>query len=195
MLVNSWYRSADVQILMAHWSSFVLLIMVFLTWRVVLVLAVVVNANELHKWSHRTKAENGRFITWLQDHGIIQSRAHHGRHHGGARNSHYCTVTPWLNPLLDCGGLWRGIEAGIRRCTGMAPRSHQAGISRFAGDERIVSPHCDGQLSPWKTQLNRDGATNATDFTGRTVASCVHRLGEARVRRKLLRRRAVAPLR
>ena len=122
MLVNSWYRSADVQILMALWSSLVLLITGLLTWWVVLVLAVVVNANELHKWAHRTKAENGRFITWLQDHGLIQSRAHHGRHHGGARNSHYCTVTPWLNPLLDRGGFWRGIESGIRRCTGVGPR-------------------------------------------------------------------------
>ena len=132
MLVNSWYRSADVQLLIALWSSVVLLILGLLTWRVVLVLAVVVNANELHKWAHRTQAENGRFITWLQDYSIIQSRAHHGRHHGGARNSHYCTVTPWLNPVLDRGGLWRGIEAAIRLCTGQAPRSNQTGIVRSA---------------------------------------------------------------
>ena len=43
-----------------------------------------------------------------------------------------------------------------------------------------------------KMQVNRDAATNATDFTVRYVAACVHPLGEARVRRKLLRCRFVA---
>jgi hypothetical protein len=86
---------------------------------------VVVNANELHKWAHRTKAENGRLITWLQEHGILKSRAHHGRHHGGARNSHYCTVTPWMNPLLDRSGCWRGFEAAIRWCSGVQPRTER----------------------------------------------------------------------
>ena len=121
-LANSWYRSADVQILMALWSSFLLLVVGLLTWRVVLVLALVVNANELHKWAHRTKTENGRLITCLQERGLLQSRAHHGRHHGGKRNTNYCTITPWLNPLLDRGA-WRGVESLIARLTGASPRT------------------------------------------------------------------------
>ena len=121
-LANSWWRSADVQILGALWSAFVLLLVGWLTWRVVLVLALVVNANELHKWAHRTKAENGRLITYLQQHGVLQSKAHHNRHHGGKRNTHYCTITPYLNPLFDRFGVWRGCEGVIARVTGVGPR-------------------------------------------------------------------------
>ena len=42
---------------------------------------------------------HGRVISLLQDCRLVQSRAHHGRHHGGDRNTHFCTVTPWLNPV------------------------------------------------------------------------------------------------
>ena len=122
-LANSWYRSADVQVFLALWSSLVLLIVGFFTWRVALVLTLVVNANEFHKWAHRTKSENGRVITWLQAHGILQTRAHHGQHHGGKRNSHYCSITPWMNPLLDGTRVWRAWEAVIVSMFGIRPRA------------------------------------------------------------------------
>ena len=121
-LANTWYRSADVQLLVALWSALVLVVVGWLTWRVVLVLSLVVNANELHKWAHRTKTENGRLITFLQEHQVIMSRAAHGRHHGGQRDSHYCSITAWMNPLLDGLHVWRGLEATIKLTTGVSPR-------------------------------------------------------------------------
>lgn len=128
-LANNWYRSADVQLLVALWSALVLLVVGWFTWRVVLVLALVVNANELHKWAHRTKTENGRLITFLQEHHLIISRAAHGRHHGGQRDSHYCSITAWVNPLFDGLQVWRGLEAVIRVTTGVRPRLDPA-VSR-----------------------------------------------------------------
>ena len=125
-LANSWYRSADLQLLAALWSSAVLLVVGWLTWRVVLVLALVVNANELHKWAHRTKVENGKLITFLQENHVIISRAAHGRHHGGQRDSHYCSLTSWVNPLLDGLNVWRGLEGLIKATTGVGPRLDSA---------------------------------------------------------------------
>jgi hypothetical protein len=125
-LENNWYRSADVQLLVALWSTLVLLVVGWLTWRVVLVLALVVNANELHKWAHRTKIENGGLITFLQERHLIISRSAHGRHHGGQRDSHYCSITTWVNPLLDGLKVWRGLEAVIKMITGVSPRRDPA---------------------------------------------------------------------
>jgi plasmanylethanolamine desaturase len=121
-LANSWWRSADIQILGALITTGATLVLGVLTWRVLLVLAIAVNVNEVHKWAHRTKAENGRLITFLQAHGVLQSRAHHNRHHGGQRDSHYCSLTPWMNPILERLRIWRGLEWMIARVTGVLPR-------------------------------------------------------------------------
>jgi hypothetical protein len=71
---------------------------------------------------HRSRNENGRLISALQDWGFLQNRAHHGRHHGGRRDTHYATLTPWLNPILDGLRFWRGLEAIITAVTGLRPR-------------------------------------------------------------------------
>ena len=84
-----------------------------LTWELALVVAIGVNANEMHKWAHRTRRENGRIISFLQDVGLIQSRRHHAGHHRAGKNTHYCVVTNYLNPALDAAGLWTFLERGI----------------------------------------------------------------------------------
>ena len=71
-----------------------------LSWEVVLVAAIGINANEMHKWAHRTRSQNGRVISFLQDAGIIQSRRHHAEHHRGEKNTHYCVLTNYLNQCL-----------------------------------------------------------------------------------------------
>lgn len=68
------------------------------------------NANQIHKWAHMARRKVPTPVRWLQRIGLLQSVAHHNRHHGGERNTHYCTVTPLLNPLLDRLGVWRGLE-------------------------------------------------------------------------------------
>src|SRR5262252_5088879 len=44
----------------------------FLTWHVWVFAALTANANQVHKWSHRTRAENGRLISFLQDIRVLQ---------------------------------------------------------------------------------------------------------------------------
>lgn len=81
-----------------------------LTWPVWLFALLAVNANEFHKWAHRTRKENGRLISWLQDAGLLQTAKHHARHHTDPKNSHYCTITNFLNPVLDGLRFWDGLE-------------------------------------------------------------------------------------
>jgi plasmanylethanolamine desaturase len=92
-----------------------------LTWQVWLFAVVGANANQLHKWAHVP----GQCLPWvvrrLQRIGVLQSAAHHAAHHRGEKNTAYCVITPWVNPVLDRLGFWRGLERILMR-RGAAPR-------------------------------------------------------------------------
>ncbi len=81
-----------------------------LTWHVWLFAIVAANANEVHKWSHRTRRENGRFISWLQDLHLIQTPHHHAIHHTNPKDVRYCPITNVVNPVLDALRFWSGLE-------------------------------------------------------------------------------------
>jgi len=68
------------------------------------------NANQIHKWAHMPRRKVPLPVRWLQSARLLQSTRHHNRHHGGDKNTHYCTVTSLLNPVLDRLGFWRGLE-------------------------------------------------------------------------------------
>src|SRR5579863_5666223 len=53
----------------------------FLNWPVWLFAGVSANANQMHKWTHRTPKENGRIITFLQRIRVLQTPKHHAKHH------------------------------------------------------------------------------------------------------------------
>lgn len=122
LLANSWWQSADIQIYVGAAVLTVAALCGWWSWQLVLITVLAANGNEVHKWAHRTRAENGRLITWMQEHHLIQGRAHHGRHHGGDRNTHFCTLTCWMNRILERLRFWRGLEWGIRVVTGVTPR-------------------------------------------------------------------------
>jgi len=92
-------------------------------------------AGEVHVWAHRTPKENGRFINALQKYGVVQNFRHHLNHHSGTKESHYCVVTPWVNPVLERLNVWEGLTAGVERFTGIKPR-----------EETITDLH-DGQVA------------------------------------------------
>jgi ubiquitin-conjugating enzyme E2 variant len=93
----------------------------FLSWQLALFTALAVNSNQLHKWAHCTRKENGPVVSFLQDAHLLQTPQHHAEHHTNPKNSRYCVVTNLLNPLLDAMWFWTALEwlvlqvAGIRR--------------------------------------------------------------------------------
>jgi hypothetical protein len=93
-----------------------------LTWPVWLFAILTANANELHKWEHRTRAENGRIITFFQKIRVLQTAKHHALHHTDPKNSHYCTMTNVLNPVLDGIRFWDGAEWALARTIGLHRR-------------------------------------------------------------------------
>jgi plasmanylethanolamine desaturase len=93
-----------------------------LTWEMWLFAILSANANELHKWEHRTRKENGPIISFLQDIRLLQTAKHHARHHTDPKNSHYCTITNFLNPVLDEMNFWNGLEWALAKTVGLNRR-------------------------------------------------------------------------
>jgi ubiquitin-conjugating enzyme E2 variant len=93
-----------------------------LTWQVWLFAAISANANEVHKWSHRTRMENGWLITWLQNMRLLQTPHHHAVHHTNPKNVRYCPITNLVNPILDHLHFWDGLEWLLARTIGLHRR-------------------------------------------------------------------------
>ena len=94
----------------------------FLTWHIWLFAFVSANANQVHKWSHQTRAENGRIVSFFQDIGLLLSPRQHAVHHSDPKNTFYCPVTNLVNPLLERIRFWHRAEWLIERATGMRHR-------------------------------------------------------------------------
>ncbi len=93
-----------------------------LTWQVLLFVAIGVNANEIHKWNHLPRKRRGKLVVALQDARLLQSAKHHGKHHVGSKDTHYCVVTNVLNPMLDGVRFWHWLEWAIERLLGVSKR-------------------------------------------------------------------------
>jgi len=78
-------------------------------WQAYLVLAMLSQSNQVHMWGHSSQPPVP--VQWLQRVGLLQSTAHHGLHHKRPYASRFCTMTNYLNPILDGAGFWRGLEA------------------------------------------------------------------------------------
>ncbi|WP_395738392.1 fatty acid desaturase CarF family protein [Prosthecobacter sp.] len=119
MTHNTWWESnkelvmtMSVLVIAAAWAG-------CLTWHVWLFAVVGGNANEVHKWAHRTRKENGRVISLLQDWRILQTPQHHAVHHTNPKDVHYCPVTNVLNPVLDTLRFWEGLEWVLAHAAGL----------------------------------------------------------------------------
>ena len=120
---NSWYTSSQLLL-------FTCLAVVAIAWVIGRLSPMVVfgaflgaNANQVHKWSHRSPRENGPLVAVLQRLRVIQSPSHHQQHHMDMKHSHYCVLTDFLNPILDGTGFWRGLEFAIANIFGLRKRN------------------------------------------------------------------------
>lgn len=112
-VTNSWWSSSDLLLVLC--SAVVLVALVFGRFSPMVWIGVVlgVNANQVHKWCHRTPRENGVVITALQRLYLVQTPAQHLRHHVGRKDAAYCVLTGVLNPILDSCRFWRALEWGV----------------------------------------------------------------------------------
>ncbi len=110
-LKKSWFASSWDLLLIGIAIIAVSYYFDYLTWEVIAFSAIIINANQIHKWAHITRYENKpKIIGILQQLYILQRTDHHGKHHRKPNDSHFCTVTNLLNPILDGINFWRGLE-------------------------------------------------------------------------------------
>ncbi len=120
---HSWLKSADVLIflgaviIVAAWASGML------TWQVLLLVAIGVNGNEIHKWNHLPKNKRSQFVVALQKLRLLQTSEHHAKHHALSKDTNYCVITNVMNPVLDAVQFWRRLEWTIQRLFGVSKRS------------------------------------------------------------------------
>jgi hypothetical protein len=138
---HSWLRSADV--LIAIGVTIVTLAAVggMLTWHVVLFVLFGINAYEIHKWTHQRPSERSQLATWLLRTRVLQSPAHHGGHHQGSKDTHYCVILSLLNPILDRVHFWRLLEAVVLALFGMEKRLSDPHVVFSAMTSAEPSPH------------------------------------------------------
>ena len=113
-----------------------------LSWHVVVFVALVTNANQIHKWAHMNRAEVPLVVHWLQRAYLIQTPRHHGRHHAGARDSNYCVITNFVNPLLEEIRLWSRLESAIHRLSGIKRRNEAEESALLGLPLRPARPSC-----------------------------------------------------
>jgi ubiquitin-conjugating enzyme E2 variant len=131
---NSWYASSQLLLVACLVVLAIAWTFNWLSPMVVLAAALAVNANQIHKWSHRSVEENGRLITIAQRAGLLQSPSDHRAHHSGEKNSSYCVMTGLLNPVLDRSRFWRGLEWVLGRL-GLEKRDDDALLAQVLKEE------------------------------------------------------------
>jgi hypothetical protein len=123
MIHNSWLDSAWILMLICAALVLGAWALGCLTWHVWLFAALGTNANEVHKWAHRTRRENGPVIAFLQDIRLLQTPRHHAIHHTNPKNTYYCPVTNVLNPVLEKLRFWEGLEWLLTKTIGLNRRA------------------------------------------------------------------------
>jgi plasmanylethanolamine desaturase len=112
---KTWWESCWDQLLLAAGAVALAAWAGWFGWQVVLFAVLVGNANQIHKWAHRSRRENGPVISLLQDLKIIQGMRHHAIHHTDPKSTHYCVITEHLNPLLERLRFWTRVECALWR--------------------------------------------------------------------------------
>ena len=123
MTRNTWLQSSWDLALFAAGLVLVAWWLGCLTWHVWLFAVLSANANEVHKWSHRTRRENGPVISFCQRIRLLQTPQHHAIHHSNPKNTYYCPVTNLLNPLLEKLHFWESLEWLLAHTLGLRRRA------------------------------------------------------------------------
>ncbi len=141
-VTNSWWRSSRLLLAICLGITAVTVATGTFNWMVALSMVLGLNANQVHKWSHRSRRENAPVVRWLQRLRLIQSPSHHHRHHVHGKDSHYCVLTDFLNPVLDGMHFWRGAERLVERLFGVRRRDDEAMAREvLATDPAVFGAH------------------------------------------------------
>jgi hypothetical protein len=142
-VANSWFSSSDLLLILCSASLLAALALGRLGPMVVLGAVLGVNANQIHKWCHRTPRENGAVIVALQRLHLVQSPQQHRRHHLEKKDAAYCVLTGFLNPVLDRCRFWRALESLIFAVFGIRRRDDDELLALILAEDPGFLGHAD----------------------------------------------------
>ena len=82
-------------------------------------------ANEIHGWAHLPTHKVPRFVRFIRKSHVFLSARDHWQHHRGDFDTHYCTITDFVNPVIDRLRIFRAIEKVVWAVTGNSPRDRE----------------------------------------------------------------------
>ena len=100
-----------------------LVLMYQITWFLTALFVFITLNDVVHKYAHTTRAETPKYIIVLQNIGLLQTHKEHHLHHTEPFETHYCPMTPYVNPILERMGFWRRLENLIEGIFGLKPRA------------------------------------------------------------------------
>lgn len=90
------------------------------SWPVILTSILAACGNEIHCWTHRK--HTSRIVRLLQDMALVITPQQHAKHHKPPYNTHFCTITNLVNPVLELLRFWSVLELLIAHLTGIKPK-------------------------------------------------------------------------
>jgi ubiquitin-conjugating enzyme E2 variant len=114
---NWWQSSYDAVII-----GFIILVIAFifkhLSWELILFIGFSISACQIHKYAHIPPGRLPAAVRLLQKYKIIQDCSHHVKHHMEGKNTNYCLISPFLNPVLGKIQFWHFMEFILRPVLG-----------------------------------------------------------------------------
>ncbi|WP_146344811.1 fatty acid desaturase CarF family protein [Phaeobacter marinintestinus] len=120
---NQTHHDRPADMMKIHWlknnipilsfTALVLIVAYFadaMSWQLLVFAAFGGFNQQAHRFTHAPRHRLPKIIKRLQKIGVLQNAPHHWKHHIDPHVTHYCVLTPWLNPWLDKLGFWRGLE-------------------------------------------------------------------------------------
>jgi hypothetical protein len=111
---GAYWETNRVSIVLAALAGAALLLCHVHAWQAYVIVALASQANQVHLWAHSSTPP--RWVEACQRVGLLQSRAQHGQHHRSPYSVNFCTMTNYLNPLLEGIGFWRMLEKAFVSC-------------------------------------------------------------------------------
>jgi hypothetical protein len=93
-------------------------------WQAYLIVFLGSQSNQIHLWAHSSQPP--RWVAFLQRIGIFQSRDMHAKHHKSPYAVNYCSMTNYLNPILEIAKFWRILERALESCGATVKRATPA---------------------------------------------------------------------
>ncbi|HEY1976193.1 MAG TPA: fatty acid desaturase CarF family protein [Candidatus Baltobacteraceae bacterium] len=119
-----YWQTNRVCILAAAVVTAALLLFHVHAWQTYFVVLLLSQSNQVHLWAHSSRVP--RWVAQLQRAGILQSRNQHAKHHKSPYAINFCTMTDYLNPLLERLAFWRRLESLLVGCGATVVRATPA---------------------------------------------------------------------